>query len=69
MKFIKHIFTGSLILFTLVFNFIFPYMFWFLIFRPEYVYEGMTGPAAIIGIGIYSMYWAYCIKTFREGTK
>lgn len=69
MKFLKYIFSGSLLLFTLVFNFIFMFFFYEVFFNPDSFYEGMMGPGIFLAVGIYSMYWAYCIKTFREQGK
>lgn len=66
MNFIKHIFSGSLLWFTLVFNPMFLFFFYQAIFVPDAFYEGMLGYGVIIAIGIYSTYWAYCIKTFKE---
>lgn len=66
MKFIKHIFTGTLLLLTIVSNFIFLFFFYDLIFRPEDFYEGMAVPGAAVAVSIYAMYWAYCIKTYKE---
>jgi len=70
MKFIKHILTGRFILWTLVFNAMFVTYFYFLIYRPDTFY-GIESEiiGTIMVLGIYAMYWWYCIKTFKEGGK
>jgi hypothetical protein len=66
MKFIRHIFSGSTLLLTLVFNFIFGFFFYEVFFDPNSFYEGMMGPGIAVAVAIYSMYWAYCIKTYKD---
>lgn len=70
MKLLKHLFKGSLALFTLFFNAGFFYYFYQLFFHIEEFY---TLEGTIIGTSltllIYGMYWAYVIKTYREKLK
>ena len=66
MKFIKHIFSGWFIIFTIVFNIGVIVYFYQLFFNPESLYEGMSVIGTIMVLGIYSAYWLYCIKTFKN---
>ena len=65
MKFIKHIFTGWLIVYTLLFNAGLVYYFYELFFNPESFYEGVAVIGTIAVLGIYTIYMLYCIKTFK----
>ena len=69
MNFIKHIFSGHQLVLTLVFNPLILFYFYELIFVPESFYEGMAFPGTVVAVGVYSMYWAYCIKAYRDNLK
>lgn len=66
MRFIKHIFTGWLILFTLIFNIGIVFYFYQLFFHPESFYQGMEVTGTLISLALYIAYWIYCYKTFKN---
>ena len=64
MKFIKHIFSGILLVFTLVFNagfFTFAYQ----LAYGDLLQEENIPLGIIIALFLYGMYWAYCVETFK----
>ena len=66
MKFIKHIFTGWLIFFTLFINGGTTYYFYQLFFNAQSFYQGMVVIGTIAVLGINITYWLYCIKEFNN---
>lgn len=66
MKFLRYIFTGWLLFFTLIFNGGTIFYFYQLFFNPQSFYQGMVIMGTIAVLGIETIYWVYCIKNFKN---
>ena len=67
MKFLKHLFTGWMSIFTLFFNTGFIFYFYQLLFNLESFYTlGGTILGTLVVLLVYGMYWGYAIKTFKD---